>query len=43
MFGKIPGSVIKDYREYSRRFWEILLKVPGNFIKDSAECSKRFM
>ena len=42
MFEKIPGNVIKDSGEYSRRFRGVLLKIPGNAREDSGECSSRF-
>ena len=38
IFEKIPGNVIKDSGECSRRFRGMLLKIPGNAREDSGEC-----
>ena len=42
MLEKIPGNVIKDSGEYSRRFRRMLLKVPGNVPEDFRESSRIF-
>ena len=42
MLEKIPGNVIKDSGECSRRFRGMLLIIPGNVPEDSGECSRGF-
>ena len=42
MLEKIPGNVIKDSGECSRRFRGMFKKFPKNAIKDSEECYQRF-
>ena len=42
MLKKIPGNVLEDSGEYSRRFRGMFEKIPGNIPKDSGECLKRF-
>ena len=43
MLKKIPGNVIKDSGECSRRFRGMLLKIPGNVPEDSGESKFRFI
>ena len=42
MLKKIPGNVLKDFGECSRKLQGTFKKIPGNVQEDSGECSKRF-
>ena len=49
MFTRIPGNLLEDSGEYSRRFRRIFQKIlgnvsedPGDAQEDSRECSRRF-
>ena len=41
MFTRIPGNLLEDSGECSRRFRGMFQRIPGNVRADSGECSER--